>query len=229
MMMPASRRLSWATYAGLALGLGWPFAFLALNHAGMTHIADRSQEISAIVREWSVSALLVAIVIFWERLPLTSVGFKMPRLTDVGCVLLTIVMTFVGNGAAMAIGSLFTAGHLAALPASLAGILSIPLGIRVAIAITAGICEEFTVRGYAIERLTQLTSSRFLGAAIPCVVFTLGHIRLYGFGVGLLPVLATSIALTVLYVWRRNVVLNMTTHALIDLYGLLLQPLVNHP
>jgi membrane protease YdiL (CAAX protease family) len=77
--------------------------------------------------------------------------------------------------------------------------------------------------------LTQLTSSRFVGAAIPCVLFTLGHVRLYGFGVGLLPVLATSIALTVLFVWRRNVVLNMTTHALIDLYGLLLQPLMHHP
>jgi membrane protease YdiL (CAAX protease family) len=101
--------------------------------------------------------------------------------------------------------------------------------MRVALAITAGICEEFTVRGYAIERLTQLTNNRFVGAAVPCVLFTLGHVRLYGFGVGLLPVLATSIALTVLYVWRRNVALNMTTHALIDLYGLLLQPLLNHP
>jgi membrane protease YdiL (CAAX protease family) len=229
MMTPVSRRLGWPTYVGLALALGWSFAFLVLTHAGTVHLADRGQDIIVIVREWSVSVVLAAIVIFWERLPLTSVGFKMPHVTDAGFVLLTIVMIFVGNGVAMAIGSWFTGGHLAAQPASLAGILSIPLWIRVAISITAGICEEFTVRGYAIERLTRLTSSRFLGAAIPCVLFTLGHVRLYGFGVDLLPVLATSIALTLLYVWRRNVVLNMTAHALIDLYGLLLQPLINHP
>jgi membrane protease YdiL (CAAX protease family) len=227
-MTAASRRLSWPTYVGLVLAMGWPFAFLALSHAGATHLADRSQYIGVLVREWSVSALLVAIIIFWERLPLASVGLKMPRLTDAGCMLLMIVMTFVGNGFAFALGSALTGGGATAAPASLAGILSIPFGMRIAMAITAGICEEFMARGYAIERLTSLTGNRFVGAAIPCVLFTLGHIRLYGFGVGLLPVLATSIALTVLYVWRRNLVVNMAAHALIDLYGLLLQPLVNH-
>lgn len=207
--------------------MGWPFALIALGHAGVAHLADRTLDINVLIREWSVSALVVAIIAFGERLTPASVGLRMPRLVDVGCMFLMIVATFVGNGVAFAIGSALSGGA-ASPPAAVAGLLSIPIGLRVAMALTAGICEEFMSRGYAIERLTALTGNRFIGAAVACILFTLGHVRLYGFGVGLLPVLATAIALTILYLWRRNLVVNMAAHALIDLYGLLVQPLAHH-
>jgi membrane protease YdiL (CAAX protease family) len=219
--------LKWPSYVGLALAMGWPFAFLALGHAGVAHLADRSLDVNVLIREWSVSAVLVAIIVFGERLTLASVGLKMPRLADVAYLFLAIVVTFIGNGIAFAIGAALSGGA-ASPPAALASLLSIPLVLRVAMALTAGICEEFMSRGYAIERLTAITGNRFIGAAVPCILFTLGHIRLYGFGVGLLPVLASAIVMTILYVWRRNLVVNMAAHALIDLYGLLVQPLHNH-
>lgn len=203
--------------------MGWPFALLALGHAGVARLADRGLDVNVLVREWSVSALLVAIIVFGERLTPASVGLKMPNLADVGCMFLMIVVTFVSNGVAFAIGAALSGAPIN--PPSLVGLLAIPIGLRVAMALTAGICEEFLSRGYAIERLTALTGNRFIGAAVPAIMFTLGHVRLYGFGVGLLPVLATSISLTLLYVWRRNLVVNIAAHALIDLYGLLIQPL----
>jgi len=207
--------------------MGWPFALLALGHAGVAHLADRTLDLNVLIREWSVSAVLVAIIVFGERLTPASVGLKMPGLADVGYMFLAIVVTFFGNGVAFAIGSALSGGA-GSPPAALAGLVSIPIALRVAMALTAGICEEFMSRGYAIERLTALTGNRFIGAAVPCILFTLGHIRLYGFGVGLLPVLASAIAMTILYVWRRNLVINMAAHALIDLYGLLVQPLHHH-
>ena len=206
--------------------MGWPFALLALGHAGVARLADRGLDVNVLIREWSVTAVLVAIIVFGERLTPASIGLKMPNLVDLGCMFLMIVVTFVSNGVAFAIGASLSGAPIN--PPSLAGLLAIPIGMRVAMAVTAGICEEFLSRGYAIERLTALTGNRFIGAAVPCIMFTLGHVRLYGFGVGLLPVLATAISLTILYVWRRNLVVNMVAHALIDIYGLLIQPLQGH-
>ena len=227
--MTAARRASpLPSIVGLALALGWPFAFLAFSHAGSGNLADPNQDLNVLVREWSVSVLVLAIILFWERLPLSSVGLKVPRLADVGWMLLMVVVTFVGNGVAMALGSALTNGHPTPATGVFASVVAIPIGMRFALAITAGICEEFLSRGYAIERLTALTGNRFVGAVIPCVLFTLGHVRLYGFGVALLPVLATAIAATVLYVWRRNLVVNIAMHALIDIYALILQPLAGH-
>ena len=227
--MTTSRRASrLPSIVGLALALGWPFAFLAFSHAGSGNIADPNQDVAVLVREWSVSGAVLAIILFWERLPLASVGLKIPRLADFGGMLMMIVVTFVGNGVAMAFGSIFTNGHATPGAGVIAGAAAIPIGMRFALAITAGICEEFLSRGYAIERLTALTGNRFVGAAIPCVLFTLGHVRLYGFSVGLLPVFATAIAATVLYVWRRNLVVNIAMHALIDIFALTLQPPAGH-
>jgi len=228
MMKPTIRALGWPSVVGLVLAMGWPFIFLAFNHAGSASIADPRQDLGVIIREWSMAAVVLAIIIFGERLPLSSVGLRMPRLPDVGWMLMMIVVTFVGNGVALAIGSLFLDGRPSPATAVLAGIAGIPIVLRVALAVTAGVCEEFMSRGYAIERLTQLTGSRFIGAAVPCVLFALGHIRLYGFSVALLPVLATSIGATLLYVWRRNLVVNIAMHALIDLFGLLVQPPAGH-
>lgn len=228
MMTPSRQPYNLPSIVGLALALGWPFVFLAFSHAGPSNIADPSQDVAVLVREWSVSGAVLAIILFWERLPLASVGLKIPRLADIGWMLMMIVVTFVGNGVAMALGSILTNGHTTSAAGVFAGVVAIPIGMRFALAITAGICEEFLSRGYAIERLTALTGNRFVGAAIPCVLFTLGHIRLYGFGVALLPVLATAVAATVLYVWRRNLVVNIAMHALIDIYALIVQPLTGH-
>ena len=220
-----ARRLGWPTYVGLAVAMGWPFIFLALGHDGVPKLADRSLDQTVIIKEWFASAVVLAIMLFGERLTFRSVGLKWPRWTDFGPMFLMLLATFVGNGIALTIATAL-AGHPP--PYVAAGVLAIPLALRAAVAVTAGMCEEFLCRGYAIERLTALTGNRFIGAAVPCVLFTLGHVRLYGFGLGLLPVFATAIALTTLYVWRRNLVLNMLMHAVLDLYGLLLQPLVNH-
>lgn len=218
-----SKKAPLASIVGLALALLWPFVFLAFSHAGSGSLADPRQDQAVLIREWSVSGLVLMIILFWERLPLASVGLKIPRLADFGWMLMMIVAIFVGNGLALALGSMLTNGHTTPGAGVLAGVAAVPVAMRFALAITAGICEEFLTRGYAIERLTALTGSRFFGAAIPCVLFTLGHARLYGFSVGLLPVLATAIGATALYVWRRNLVVNMVMHALIDLFGLFLQ------
>jgi membrane protease YdiL (CAAX protease family) len=228
-MNTPSQTRRWSSIVGVVMALGWPFAFMWMNR-GQSHLADPSQDIAAIEREWAVSALLLGIMLLWERQPLSSVGVKAPKWADIGWMLLMVVATFVGNS--IVIGLIVHASPGRPVPgaAEMAGVIALPIALRVALALTAAICEEFISRGYAIERLTSLTGSKIVGAVVPCIAFTLAHIRLYGFGVGLLPVLVTSIVATLLYVWRRNLIVNMAMHAVIDLFGLIVQPVVHpHP
>jgi hypothetical protein len=44
----------------------------------------------------------------------------------------------------------------------------------------------------------------------------------------LLPVCIVTVFVTLLYLWRRDLILNMTAHATIDAIGLLVAPMVGH-
>src|SRR6185437_16182067 len=57
----------------------------------------------------------------------------------------------------------------------------VPLSLRADLVLTAGICEEFIYRGFAIEELGALAGSRWLAALVSLIFFTLPHARLYGF------------------------------------------------
>ena len=58
-------------------------------------------------------------------------------------------------------------------------IAAVSVSLRVAVVATAGICEEFIYRSFAIEELTFLTGKRWLSAALAGVFFTVAHVRLY--------------------------------------------------
>src|SRR6185312_13574777 len=62
----------------------------------------------------------------------------------------------------------------------------VPLSLRADLVLTAGICEEFIYRGFAIEELGALAGSRWLAALVSLIFFTLPHARLYGFSSALI-------------------------------------------
>jgi Type II CAAX prenyl endopeptidase Rce1-like len=75
----------------------------------------------------------------------------------------------------------------------------------------------------ALERLTVLWRSKWAAGAVTLILFTLAHIPAVGIA-GLLPVCIVSVFVTLLYLWRRDLILNMIAHATIDAVGLLLAP-----
>jgi membrane protease YdiL (CAAX protease family) len=227
-MLKSTRTFPWPTIVGLFIALGIPFVSIAVTHQSNGRLGDVTADYGIIAKELALFAVLLAIVVLWERRPLASVGWRPVRLADVGAMLLMLVLTFVGSGIAFAIGNAIAPGKMPTPATEMAGILAVPVALRVAVGLVAGISEEFVYRAYAIERLTELTRSPVVGAVVPCVLFTLVHIPRYGFGVGLLPVLAMAIAATVLYLWRRNLPMNIALHAIIDVYGLVVQPAIGH-
>jgi membrane protease YdiL (CAAX protease family) len=101
---------------------------------------------------------------------------------------------------------------------------SLPFITRLLLVLTAGVFEETLYRGYAVERLTMIWGSKWAAAAATVALFTLAHLPAVG-AAHLLPVGIVSVFVTLLYLWRRDLILNMTAHATIDAIALLLAPI----
>ena len=97
----------------------------------------------------------------------------------------------------------------------------IPINVLLFGALSAGVIEELLYRGYALERLAELTGYRvWLGALLSLLSFALAHGLFWGLG----SVFFTFIAgffLTLLYVWKRDLEMNMLAHTLTAIVQLL--------
>lgn len=212
-----------ATLAGLVVALAWPFiAMLFFGSApGGKDLGNIRQDYNTILRDWIVTLVVMGIIVFWERRPLHSAGFVGIHGRDalVGAGVFSIAFICVGVVTARVRPS-----NLG--PEQIKRIAEVPVWIRLALLLTAGFCEELLFRSYPIERLRELTGNIWWGAVVSLVLFTAGHIPLYGLTLGLLIPFILGLSLTVLYVWRRSLPLNAIVHASFDAVGLLLVPAI---
>jgi membrane protease YdiL (CAAX protease family) len=90
----------------------------------------------------------------------------------------------------------------------------LPVWLLALTCIRGGVAEELFYRGYAIERLNALGLNRFWAAAIPVLIFSLGH---WNTGwANVLNALLLGVVLSLFYIWRRDLVANMIGHCLVD-------------
>ena len=161
---------------------------------------------------WALALLILAIVRFWEKRPLASIGLVKPTWRAIrfgGFVVIALIL--LAMGAAFAVQS--TGMPMPEQPEQL--VLGLPLWLQLLVAVSAGFTEEILFRGYAIERITELTRNRWLGAILPVVVFGGAHASFWGVGHAIVAGM-TGLWLTILYLWRRNLWTNITAHALLD-------------
>jgi membrane protease YdiL (CAAX protease family) len=93
----------------------------------------------------------------------------------------------------------------------------LPLAYGLAGAVVAGLTEEFAYRGYLIEELDALTGRRALAAGLSVVVFGLAHVGSgYGWSVELIYPTIYGLAMTVLYLWKRNLWVCVLMHTGLD-------------
>jgi len=210
-----------ASIAGLSVALGAPFLLPFLPGQAQQHITDAGQDTVVLVFEWIIALAILAIVIFWERLPLSSVGFRSPSWRDFGTMGLAFVAMALGLGIFAALNHVSQSALNDATPAQIA---MVPLALRIGLFVTAGFCEELMFRGYAIERLALFSGNLWIGGVAAVVLFTLGHLPRYGFSPSLIAVAIVATALTGLYLWRRNFWVCAIMHALIDCVGLVIAP-----
>jgi membrane protease YdiL (CAAX protease family) len=197
-----------------------PFATYAIGRAAFgAHFAP-TRIVIGLAAHWINLAVLLAIVVLWERRPLASIGLLPVRWWTIPAGLIAAVaITFV-TGILVSALALHSDSQFAGM------LQSYSVSLRLLIALTAGVFEETLYRGYATERLTTLLGSKWLAGGCTVVLFTLAHVPAVGVA-HIVPVAIVSILVTLLYLWRRDLILNMVTHIGIDGIGLLLAPLAS--
>jgi uncharacterized protein len=201
---------AWRTSArGVVLALG----FFSLPVGSWVHddagLANRLA-FELIVWAWVAGMLLYVARV--ERRPLSSIGFRAPGVRDwiiailAGILILALL--------ALILLVVFPALHWSE-SSQQASILALPYWLNVLIVVRAAVSEEILFRGYPMERLQEMTGSRAIAGVVTCAVFTFDHISFWGWHHILIAGTAGA-ALTVLYLWRRNVWVNMIAHFMVD-------------
>jgi uncharacterized protein len=201
---------------GLVIALGLPFAPLSTwgkTYSGLGSFWGGQAA-------WVIFFLVILLyVLFIERRPLSTIGFRRPKLWELLVGIAAPLAIIVGDAV---ISTIEARLHLAVKP-QIAQLFALPFWFRVFVTFRAAVVEETAFRGYGFERLVDLTGSKWLAAAVTFVLFSVAHYS--GGGLALALVAAWGgLVLTVLYLWRRNIWVTIITHWLTDAVGLLLIP-----
>lgn len=169
---------------------------------------------------WLVAVVLLAVVVWGERRPLSSIGLERPAYRDLAAGIAGFVL---GVATFLVTGRIVESLGLTSTASGIADVATLPVATVVAIALTAAITEEILFRGYPIERLAEITGSVWIGAGITFAVFTGAHVPFWGIG-GALQIGVWTLVVTFLYVWRRNLVACMLMHVLNNLFAYVALP-----
>ncbi len=212
--MAESFRYKGAAALAVIIAVTWPL--IGNLSGGQRSITSAQDDLRTVAVEWTLTAVLAAFAFGAQRLRPAFFGIKMFSLRDAFRMLgvLTVMYLLVGVVSRVVAHPKFDPKQLAA----------IPVGVRLILPITAGVCEEFAFRGFAIEEIGLLTGSRWLGAAVSVVFFGLGHVGTYGFSTAVFIPMTLGAAITFLYMWRGNLPLCMLMHTIIDSLSLVLVP-----
>jgi membrane protease YdiL (CAAX protease family) len=193
---------------GISLPFGtWDNAFGSIGHMAANELVY-----------WGLVMAILLYVVCVERRPLSSIGFRTPRAVDL----------LLAAGTGVLIVALLAVMYLVVFPAlhwdetqQLQTLTAVPLWLRCLAVVRAAVSEEVLFRGYALERVQELSGSRVVAGVFSWAIFTLDHLSYWGLH-HLLIAGAAGAVLTLLYLWRRNLWGNILAHFIVDAVGFLL-------
>ena len=201
-----SSRVPKATWIGLVIAL---FGMLVARQTVSYFYPTLTFE-AAIWKEsliWLCVIALLIVIRKGERQPLSSIGLGTSTIAR--SILWGIVLAIV----CLAVGGLLAAITHYGGGEKAEAFGRLPLWLIALICARAGIAEELFYRGYAIERLQPLGLNKFWAAAIPLIIFSVGHWT--GGGANILIAFALGAILSAFYLWRRDLAANMIGHFLV--------------
>jgi membrane protease YdiL (CAAX protease family) len=170
---------------------------------------------------WLLLLIMILWIYFVEKRTIASIGWKN----------LTIKSTFVAIGLGLVLFVVFgiTTTIIQALGlelnqdiAKMISSKSIP--VLFLLVLRAAVVEEVLYRAYAFERINELTKSKWVAGLVPLIMFMLVHLS---WGIGhLLFIFVAGGLLTLLYVSKRNLALNIIAHFTVDVFALAVLPLM---
>lgn len=174
---------------------------------------------------WIAMILALGIAHFAEGYPLATFGFRLSKKT-LRARLIEWILTVLGAAVIGSVIILFS-GYVRSLitdePApALAIVRLFPIWVLISAWITGSFTEEVLFRSFPIERLSLMMGRPWLAGLITMLPFTLFHLFGWDWIHVLTVVLPGTIMLTLFYLWRRNLALNVMVHAIINAPLLLL-------
>lgn len=198
---------------GLIVFLGAPFLLRFL------HIEN------ILLREVGMWLLLLFSIILWiyfvEKRTVASIGWKKVTAKSVfggiGLGLVAFILFGISNVVIQALGLELNreVGELFA---------SQPFLVLMLISLRAAVVEEVLYRGYAFERINELTKSKWIAALVPVIIFMLVHLS-WGIGHLVFVFFAGGLFMLV-YISKRNLGLVMIAHFVTDVIAMLVLPMM---
>lgn len=205
------------TYLGIAVALIGPGAVALLSTAIASEpetLAPRALSLGLFV------GLLVAVglIAARESLGWRDVGFRHSGwLSPLWAVPVAQFFIFIFGPAAFALLTNLNAGSF---DTGIDQFRQLPRWYLALAIVIVGAGEEWLYRGYAIERLERLTGNAWVAGAMSLAAFVLVHLPVWGPGPAATTLVSGGI-LTLLYIWRRDVLMLICAHVATDLWGLI--------
>jgi uncharacterized protein len=213
-----------ATVTGLCFALGGP----ALIASYGNKLFDNSESPIAKILQQIVLAIcclvVMGVVIFWERQPLSSIGLHPLRWQS-------ILWGFTFAGFLIFIYSPIIIWAMAKLShtgfaSGLAQLETLPIWYLVLAVAIGGVVEEVLYRGYAAERLSWLTGGYWIGCGLSLIAFGLAHVPLWGWIPAFTTVLSGGL-LTLFYLGTGDLLTAIVAHIVTDGAGIIV-PKITH-
>ena len=211
------KSLSSNSIFGLSLSLIAPAIYALI--IGPVFLKPKVDELTYILISFGVFWVLALGMLFFtlkiEKLSLITIGWQ--RLS------LKWIFAAIGIGILLSLlVPVFTLLISMIIPSSQAGTIvevtsSFSWWVIFLSVITAGITEEILFRGYPLERLLARFENKWVGACTCFGFFVAIHAAGWNFAHIVGVVIPLGIALTSLYLWRRNLMFVMIVHIMIDI------------
>lgn len=195
---------------GLLAGLGAAFA---LTRFGAPPKAALETRLTCEAAWRGVAAAAVLYALFVERRPFASLGLRMPSWRDLatagGAGLLIVA------GTVLVYGALFPVLLLSISMSHTPNTMLMPYWYRLAMVTRTAVAGELLFRVYAIERGDEFRpdTGRWIAAAASFAVFAAANWSGWG-PVESIATIYGGIVLTLLYLWRRSLVVNAIASAI---------------
>jgi membrane protease YdiL (CAAX protease family) len=169
---------------------------------------------------WSYALIALLIATLWGSLSLADIGLGRMRWTTpvFGVVAAIATVLLSGGTAQVAYSALHQTPHANQEAAAL---VHGSVVYALFVALRAGVVEELLYRGIAIEQFAAFIGSRWVAALLAGVLFVAAHALVFDWP-QLIPIAMATLVMTLLYMWRHDLWLNMLAHALVDAFGLVM-------
>lgn len=222
------RPKTWLGVIGVLIALSSPLVQALLGPWLKATFAFPLDRLVSLGVFWIAVLLVLGIAHFAEGYSLSTFGFQISQKT-LRTRLIEWILTALATlviGAVIIFFSTYVRNLLTDEPApALEAVLRFPAWVLIPAWVTGSFTEEVLFRSYPIERLTQLTGRRWLASLISLSAFTVLHLFGWDWIHVLTAVLPGGAMLTLFYLWRRNLALNVMIHAIMNA-PLLLVPLL---